>query len=188
MKATKKKVTKKETKGQKKRGSALQSSITKLMKPAPKVKENTLWTWFREGVTAALQNFRGENRLSRLHMVRVENTTGAGFSDVEGAYNGTGFIAELKTLARPELQDKRKVPTLSIPHFTTAQALFLDARWIAGERSWLFVQVGDTRYLVPGNKASRFLKPFKESELSKASVETLLGDSPMDFLLAMVGK
>jgi len=191
--------SKKVTKGQKKRGNVLQSAIKKLAtggphpttpyaKPAPKVKENTLWNWFKDGVAEALKNWRGENRAKQLHMVRVENATGSGFSDVEGCYKGTGFIAELKTLARPELQDKRKTPMLSLPHYTTAQALFLDARWNAGERSWLFVQVGDTRYLVPGNKASAFLKPFKESALAKASVETFAGDTAMDFLLAMVGR
>lgn len=155
---------------------------------APKVKENTLWNWFKDGVAAALANWHGENRTKTLHMVRVENTTGAGFSDVEGAFNGVGFIAELKTIARPEQKDKRKAPMLSLSHYTTAQALFLAARWDAGERSWLFVQVGDTRYLVPGNKANVFLTPFKESALAKASVETFAGDTAMDFLLAMVGK
>lgn len=157
-------------------------------KPAPKVKENTLWHWLNDGVKEALSNWRGENSLHRLHMVRVENAASAGYADVEACYSGTGFVAELKTLARPELKDKRKVPMLSLPHFTTAQALFLDARWHAGERSWLFVQVGDTRYLVPGKKASEFLKPFKESALAKASVDTLFGDTPMDYLLAMVGR
>lgn len=199
MKATKKKATK----GQAARGNVLQNSIKKLAgaarekairnmkpepKPAPKVKENTLWNWFRAGVTSALENWRGENRLSLLHMVRVENTASSGYPDVEASYRGTGFVAELKTLARPEMVDKRKAPMLSLPHFTTAQALFLDARWASGERSWLFVQVGDTRYLVPGNKASEFLKPFKETALMKASIETLLGDTAMDFLLAMVGR
>lgn len=212
MKAMKKKATKKKslkvTKGQQQRGAAAAGAIrnivknmaergTRNLKPglievikkaAPKVKENTLWNWFRDGVTTALENWRGENRLSKLHMVRVENTASSGYPDVEACYSGTGFVAELKTLARPELQDKRKAPMLSIPHFTTAQALFLDARWLSGERSWLFVQVGDTRYLVPGNKASEFLKPFKETALMKASIETLLGDTAMDFLLAMVGR
>lgn len=156
--------------------------------PAPKVKENRLWQWFNDGVRVALTNWCGENRLHKLHMLRVENTTMSGYSDVEACYNGTGFIAELKTLARPEMTDKRRAPTLTLPHFTTAQALFLEARWNAGERSWLFVQVGDTRYLIPGKKAHAFLKPFKEAALEKAAVDTLLGDTPMDFLLAMVGK
>lgn len=173
----------------------LKNAINKLMKskkpllePAPKVKENRLWQWFNDGVRAALENWHGGNQLHRLHMLRVETTTMAGYSDVEACYNGTGFIAELKTLARPEMKDKRRAPTLSLPHFTTAQALFLEARWNAGERSWLFVQVGDTRYLIPGKKANAFLKPFKEAALAAAAIDTMFGDTPMDFLLAMVGK
>lgn len=196
MKATKKKTAaKKVTKGQNARSTALKTnlkkSIEKLAAPlaaAPKVKENTLWNWFKDGVTAALSNWHGENVLRRLHMVRVENSASAGFTDVEACYNGIGFTAELKTLARPEQKDKKKAPVLTLPHFTTAQALFLAARWDAGERSWLFVQIGDTRYLVPGNKANEFLKPFKESAMQKAAVDPLCGDAAIDYLLTMVGK
>lgn len=155
-------------------------------KPAPKVKENSLWSWFWHGVASALANWRGENRAHMLHMVRIENES-ATFVDVEGCYEGVGFVAELKTIARPE-QKGKKEPSLTLSHFTTSQALFLQARADAGERAWLFVQVGDTRYLIHASVAHRFLKPFKESELAKAATEPLCGDTAMDYLLTMVGK
>jgi hypothetical protein len=142
--------------------------------PSDVTAEKNLWQW----LTKAAKGLRPEMR-KLLHWQRIENAVKAGTLDVEGTYASVGFVAELKSVPRAA-----KIVT----KLTTAQAMFMLARYDAGERSWLFIEVGgDKRYLISGKHAKQLAKPIAEIELGQLS-EPMFDNTPLEVLLAMTGK
>lgn len=152
-----------------------------------KTLEKNLWKWWKGGVekhfktAPAVFGTRSLFEPERLHWQRVENSTRKGTLDVEGCYIGSCFIVELKSVERPK-QSKTPINT----KLTTAQAMFLRARHIAGGKAWLLIEVGGTaRYLVSARHAVECAKPIRESRL-RALAEW--AEEPFDVLLAVIGK
>lgn len=98
-----------------------------------KTREASLWRWLRGA--------RGPG----VHVERVENGLSRSTPDVEASCGAGGFWLELKTAARP------KRPGTSVRFaFQPGQSAWLARRWALDRGAWLLVQVGPTRYLVPG--------------------------------------
>ncbi len=135
-----------------------------------KVAEKNLWNWFATGVM---------NEAKRLHMRRIENSVSAGGSDVDLCFAGRCAIIELKAVPRAEPVDTG---------ITTAQAMFAEARALAGGYAWILIQVGDgPRYLIPGKKAVECIGKVPEKTLRRLSVQ-LIDGSPLDILNAATGR
>lgn len=136
--------------------------------------EKNLWQWLLKAAKA----LRPEAK-KHLHWQRIENAVKAGVLDVEGTFSGVGFVAELKSVERAA-----KINT----KLTTAQGMFMLARYDAGERSWLLIEVGGTkRYLISGEHAKALVKPIEEGTLAQLSVP-MFDNTPLEMLLAMTGK
>ena len=89
--------------------------------------ENALWKYLRDGMAAAWEAQRHEDKLS----------TG-GIPDVSYSTNHHGWI-ELKFVAEPP---KRASTPLRIPHYTAEQRNWLERHGKRTGRCYLFVQVG----------------------------------------------
>lgn len=133
-----------------------------------KTEEKNLWKW--------LKGVEQQVKPGALHMERVENTASRGTPDVEGCFQGACFQIELKSVVRA-----KTIRT----GLTKSQAMFLNARWDAGGRAFLLIEVGgDTRYLIPGSQALKFVEPVLEKDLKKANL--LLFDTPLEVLETVV--
>lgn len=97
--------------------------------------ESSLWQWFRKGL-------RGQ---PNLHMVRVENSVGAGYPDVDGCYEGKAFKIELKRVSKLTRDGRIQVK------FRPMQQPWLKKRWSSGGLSWLLIALGE------GRNSRRFL-------------------------------
>lgn len=138
-------------------------------------RESSLWQWL---VKAKYEpDLRG-----RLDLRRVEDSIGAGFPDVDGAFvHGVhepalgGFVRrgvlsfklELKSEVRPA---RASTPIRFKVQKRFAQLEFMQRRYDMGEAAYFFLQVGEgadaMRYLLPGNLGGRLRDGVNESELA----------------------
>lgn len=129
-----------------------------------KTKENSLWKWLKEA--------EGKVPAGELHWRRIEDTANAGTADIDACYHGGCAIIELKSVARA-----KKIKTKIKTKLTTAQAMYLNARWRAGGSSFLLIEVGgDKRYLIPGSQVLDLVKPTLEAVLQDRNL-LLFGDA-----------
>lgn len=139
--------------------------------------EKNLWQWLLKAAKALRPELK-----KRLHWQRIENAVKIGTLDVEGAFDSVSFVAELKSVPR--------AGKIAIG-LTTAQAMFMLARYDAGERSWLLIEVGrgfgTKRYLISGQHAKVLVKPIEEGILAQLSVP-MFDNTPLEMLYAMTGK
>lgn len=102
--------------------------------------ERNLWGWMRDQ----------SKRVADLVLDRVENSCMRGMADVSGIYAASDFWVELKGAKRPVRPTTRLRFELS-----PWQVAWLQRRWAAGGRTWVYLRVGEgariSRYVVcPG--------------------------------------
>lgn len=121
-------------------------------------RESQLWSW--------LDTNSRHLRRTGLHVVRVENSCGSGFPDVEACWLGTSFTVELKCADRP----KREGTTCNFKHMRAGQVIFAADRAKARGRHFLLLQVGSgheaQRYLLVGTYAAAVLSGLTERAIS----------------------
>lgn len=147
------------------------------IKTITKTAESSLWAWL------ALAGIAIADR-AKLHWQRIENAVKSGVLDVEGTYDGTSFWLELKSVTGGKTITEKFDTTL-----TTAQAMFMRSRILAGGRAWLLIQIGgdsNRRYLVYGSHAVELSKPISEARIKKISTP-LMDDSALEVLMAVAG-
>lgn len=97
-------------------------------------RENVLWKWLK----------RGAQKVTELHMERVENSVANGTPDVDGCWIGDCFKIELKrSPARTDGMVQIKFRPLQMP--------WLRKFWKCGGNGWVLLAVGE------GHNVQRFL-------------------------------
>ncbi len=165
---------------------ARMKALEQLAKPAkpatiaaPKTAEKNLWAWL---CVAAMH----VTERTKLHWQRIENAIKSGVLDVEGVYDGAAFWLELKSIAGGKTLTEKLNTGL-----TTAQAMFMRARILAGGKAWLLIEISrdstHERYLVYGSHAVELSKPITEARIKKLSTP-LMDDTALEVLLAVAGQ
>ncbi len=131
-----------------------------------KVQEKHLWAWLKKADK------------DDIHISRIENVLSKATPDVEASIGTGGFWLELKTTAEP-----KRSTTLVKVVFQPGQAMWLVKRWKFDCGAWLLLQVGKTRFLIPGGYARDVEEGLTVSQLTELA--TLSGHpSPIAFLYA----
>ncbi len=121
--------------------------------------EKSLWQW--------LAGARGVS----VHLERVENSLSRSTPDVNASVGRGGFWIELKTATEPV----RKETPIAVK-FQRGQVGWLRRRWDVDRGSWVLVQVGRLRYLVPGYYAPELEVGVTAARLVKLSLTTQEAD------------
>lgn len=93
--------------------------------------EIDLWKWLKKSIPVYTND---------LHLTRIENLAGVGVADVEGCLRGKQFWIELKIASKPGGKVR----------FQKTQPPWHKRRLLAGGKTFVLVQAGQDRYLIPG--------------------------------------
>jgi len=114
-------------------------------------RENVLWKWLK----------RGAQKLTDLHMERVENGVASGTPDVDGCWDTAAFKMELKR--SPDRTDG-----MVQIKFRPLQMPWLRKYWRCGGNGWVLLAVGE------GHNVKRFL--IKGCDLTEENFEEVRRD------------
>lgn len=101
--------------------------------------------------------------LKKHHPVRVENSACPGYPDVDSA------LGQIELKCRNNWTVKKTVNFKEL-HFSPEQRIWLFRRWKAGGSCFLLIQIEDTWYLVPGDKAFSLPEICTQQQLQDHSV------------------
>lgn len=121
--------------------------------------ESALWQRVRKGGIAL--KMLGH----KVHIGRIENSSGVGNPDVNGCIDGGTLDIELKSESRPA-----RATTPIHPKVKPSQSIWHLERTEAGCKThWVLIQVGDNAqaklYLIPGSKYDHITAPEDDLEL-----------------------